>query len=147
MKSTALVVERSLGKGEVVSSILTGSTTKSTTYEIFSQAVRIMRPDNDWIRNGAAAALCLAALAGCAPTYERVFAKAGVPFDQASAETAQCRLVSRGMVPSGGVIAGTPYAFAVASLIQSEATDQSREDVLIECMQARGYHIEKRPLR
>src|SRR5258706_4280257 len=35
-------------------------------------------------------------LLGCAPTQERVFAKAGVPEDQIAADTAECRRIARG---------------------------------------------------
>jgi hypothetical protein len=93
-------------------------------------------------------------LLGCAPTQERVFAKAGVPEDQIAADTAECRTIARGLVPDTVSMVGTspyfvgtsPYFASVGALNQSAALDQNRKAATIDCMTARGYQMQMRPL-
>jgi hypothetical protein len=85
-------------------------------------------------------------LLGCAPTQEREFAKAGVPEDQIAADTAQCRMIARGLVPGPVSFTGaSPYLGSFGALNQSEALDQNRKSATIDCMIARGYQMQMRP--
>jgi hypothetical protein len=86
----------------------------------------------------AALLLCITTVAGgCAPTQERVFAKAGVPEGQIAADAAECRMIAVGQLPDTGPAPRT----------SPEVLDRNRKDSAITCMWARGYRVEMSPSR